>query len=280
VGVGGRRSVRPRPSTVKGATHRCATAFGRPGPWSLCGTSFEQPSGSQGLPASTRRPPIPTPPQQRNQRICCIDRLRLSLENGHFPQDQPLAARVPAADDREDTVVVSEKVAILLTGRAIPVGSPGRVARAMSRFVRPPAESYGLSVPEKMQFVVDSVGVWRVFAAAAVSAMTRPIGVRGVFYRVAGPLARDVDGALPPYEHLLFPPLPQADAAQLCAELQSALGVGVCIADLNDFGGRIRAASPLAPPIPVLSEVLADNPLGQRLTGTPFGVIRPLSEES
>jgi hypothetical protein len=200
--------------------------------------------------------------------------------SGHFPQDQPLAAREPAADDREDTVVVSEKVAILLTGRAIPVGSPGRVARAMSRFVRPPAESYGLSVPEKMQFVVDSVGVWRVFAAAAVSAMTRPIGVRGVFYRVAGPLARDVDGALPPYEHLLFPPLPQADAAQLCAELQSALGVGVCIADLNDFGGRIRAASPLAPPIPVLSEVLADNPLGQRLTGTPFGLIRPLSEES
>jgi hypothetical protein len=146
----------------------------------------------------------------------------------------------------------------------------------MSRFVRPPAESYGLSVPEKMQFVVQSVGAWRVLAAAGLSAMTRPIGVHGVFYRVAGSLARDVDGALPPYEQLLFPPLPQRDADELCMQLQQELGVGVCIADLNDFGGRIRAASPLAPPIPVLAEVLADNPLGQRLTGTPFGVVRPL----
>jgi F420-0:gamma-glutamyl ligase len=190
--------------------------------------------------------------------------------------EQALHAYLPPLTPA-DTVVISEKVAILLTGRAIPAAPPGRVARLMAQFVRPPAESYGLSVPEKMQFVVQSVGAWRVLAAGALSAMTRPFGVRGVFYQVAGPIARDVDGALPPYDHLLFPPLPQHDAEDLCVQLEKELGVGVCIADLNDFGGRIRAASPLAPPISVLTRVLADNPLGQRLTGTPFGVVRPVS---
>jgi len=36
-----------------------------------------------------------------------------------------------------DTVVVSEKVAVLLTGRAVPVGRPGRLARLLARWVRP-----------------------------------------------------------------------------------------------------------------------------------------------
>jgi hypothetical protein len=127
-----------------------------------------------------------------------------------------------------------------------------------------------------MQFVVQSIGAWRVLGAAALSALTRPMGMRGAFYRVAGPVARDVDGAVPPYEDLLFPPLREQDAEMLCGQLEDALGVGVCIADLNDFGGHTRAVSLLALPAPVLSQVLADNPLGQRLTGTPFGVVRPV----
>src|SRR5687768_988606 len=59
-----------------------------------------------------------------------------------------------------DTVVVSEKVAILLTGRAVPAAAarPGRLARALARWVRPPEGSCGLSVPEKMQFVRQSAG--------------------------------------------------------------------------------------------------------------------------
>jgi hypothetical protein len=36
----------------------------------------------------------------------------------------------------------------------------------------------------------------------------------------------------------------------LCGQLEDALGVGVCIADLNDFGGHIRAVSLLALPAP------------------------------
>jgi F420-0:gamma-glutamyl ligase len=178
-----------------------------------------------------------------------------------------------------DTVAVSEKVVLLLTGRTVPVTDAyaGRVARLLARWVRPPEGSYGLSAPAKMQFVLTSVSQGRLLAAIVASAVTRPLGVRGVFYRVAGPVARDVDGALPPYEHLLFPPLPADDAQAICAELQDALGVGVGIVDLNDFGGRVRGVSSMALRADELAHALADNPLRQRLTGTPFGVVRPLS---
>jgi hypothetical protein len=176
-----------------------------------------------------------------------------------------------------DTLVVSEKVAVLLTGRAVPVDAVqvSRLARLLARSVRPRQGSRGLSVPEKMAYVVHAVGTGRMLAAAVAGAVTRPLGVRGVFYRIAGPVARDLDGCRAPYEQLLFPPLPPAVADDLCGELERALGVGVAIVDLNDFGGSIRAVSPTALRADTLLAVLADNPLRQRLTGTPFGIVRP-----
>jgi hypothetical protein len=179
-----------------------------------------------------------------------------------------------------DTVVVSEKVVVLLTGRAVPMTAvcPGRLARVLARCVRPRQGSRGLSVPEKMQYVLQSVGALRLLAATVISAVTRPLGVRGAFYRVAGPVARDLDGGRPPYEHLLFPPLSRGDAGAICAELGTALGVGVAIVDLNDFGGSIRAVSTSSLPARTLTLALADNPLRQRLTGTPFGIVRPVRD--
>ena len=175
-----------------------------------------------------------------------------------------------------DTVVVSEKVAVLLTGRAVPIGSvrPGVLARLLAGRVHPRPGSRGLSVPEKMQYVLERSGRSRLLLAAAASALTRPLGVHGLFYRVAGPLARDLDGGRPPFEHLLLPPLQPQDAAALSARLEGSLGVGVAIVDINDFGGSVRATSGRSLPAHVLRGVLADNPLGQRQQRTPIGVVR------
>jgi hypothetical protein len=177
-----------------------------------------------------------------------------------------------------DTVVVSEKVAVLLTRRSVPVGTVrvGRTARLLARYVRPRSGSRGLSVPAKMQFVLDEVGWFRLVLAAFASAVTRPVGLRGAFYRVAGPIARDLDGGRPPYEDRLFPPLPPAQATALCGELEAKLGAGVAVIDINDFGGSIRARSQRALSTARLRRALSDNPLGQRLRGTPFGVVRPM----
>lgn len=160
-----------------------------------------------------------------------------------------------------DTLAVSEKVAVLLSGHTVSMAdlAPGRFARALARLVRPRQGSRGLSVPEKMQYVLHSVGVRRVVLAVVASALTRPIGVRGLFYRVAGGVARDVDGGRPPYEDVLFPPLEATVASRLCADLERAVGVGVAIVDINDFGGCIRATSPSALAESHLFAVLADT---------------------
>ncbi|MFD2083357.1 asparagine synthase (glutamine-hydrolysing) [Actinopolymorpha cephalotaxi] len=176
-----------------------------------------------------------------------------------------------------DTVAISEKVALLLEGGTVQTGDVrvGREARLLASFVRPRPGSRGLSVPEKMAYVLRKTGRVRVYAAAAAGAVGRAFGVKGTFYRVAGSLARDIDGGRPPYEHLLFPPFEPEHAARVCAELEHRLGVGVAIVDINDFGGSVRAVSPLSLPAPTLAAALADNPLRQRLTGTPFAVVRP-----
>ena len=81
----------------------------------------------------------------------------------------------------DDTVVVSEKVAVLLTGCSVPLSNVrvGETARLLARFVQPRSGSRGLSVPAKMQFVLDEVGWLRLVVAACVSAVTRPVGLRG-----------------------------------------------------------------------------------------------------
>jgi hypothetical protein len=178
-----------------------------------------------------------------------------------------------------DTVGVSEKVAILLTGRTVDIEhmQPGRVARMLAGYVRPRGEhARGLSVPEKMEYVVRTVGLRRIIPAAIGGALTRPLGMRGTFYRIAGPIARDVDGGPhTAYEHVLFPPLDSKVALRICADLERALDIGVCIVDLNDFGGSIRAVSPRSLAAESLARVLRDNPLGQHLTSTPFVLVRP-----
>ena len=176
-----------------------------------------------------------------------------------------------------DTVAVSEKVVVLLTGRTVDINTvrPGRLARMLAGHVRPRTDSRGLSVAEKMEYVVRTVGLRRIIPATIGCALTRPLGMHGTFYRIAGPVARDVDGGRPPYEHVIFPPLDSKVAQGICADLERALDIGVSIVDLNDFGGSIRAVSPRSLSEKTLAAVLSDNPLGQRLTCTPFVLVRP-----
>jgi len=176
-----------------------------------------------------------------------------------------------------DTVGISEKVAILLTGRTVDIDTvqPGRLARFLSSHVKPRTDSKGLAVPEKMEYVIRTVGLRRIITAAIGSAITRPFGMHGTFYRLAGSVARDVDGGRPPYENVLFPPFDTEDAQQICADLERAVDIGVSIVDLNDYGGSIRAVSPRSLSQETLLAVLSDNPLRQRLTSTPFVLVRP-----
>jgi hypothetical protein len=47
---------------------------------------------------------------------------------------------------------------------------------------------------EMLQLAIDEVGAPRILLAAAVSGITKPFGVPGLFYRIAGPQAAAIDG--------------------------------------------------------------------------------------
>lgn len=176
-----------------------------------------------------------------------------------------------------DHAIVSETAVIAVRGRMIPAHQvrPGRMATLLARYVRPTGWGQGLSIPHKMQVAIEETGRLRILAAAAAAAVTRPLGVRGVFYHVAGTGARSLDGmrAGSPYEGYVIPPLRRSEALAIARELAEALDAPVHIVDINDNGGTIRASSH---PFPwrLLLAVLRDNPLGQGDRRCPIGLIR------
>ncbi|MGH3666486.1 MAG: hypothetical protein ACRDU8_10445 [Egibacteraceae bacterium] len=176
-----------------------------------------------------------------------------------------------------DLAIVSEKVAIISAGFGVPVAqvqvSP--LAQRLAGWVRPTAGSRGLSIPEKMQYVLKEAGHARILVATAIAGLTRPLGIRGAFYLVAGRPARAMDGLRPPFEELLLPSLPPGVALRMARTLAAAVGTPVAIVDMNDRGGSIRAVSHPVIAKRRLRRVLADNPLGQRDTRTPIGLVRP-----
>lgn len=177
-----------------------------------------------------------------------------------------------------DVALVSEKALVISAGLGVPVDriAVSPLARWLAGRVRPTEGSKGLSIPEKMEYVLRESGRVRLLAAVAVAGLTRPLGLRGGFYLVAGRVARAMDGLRPPFEHLLLASLSPRVAKAMALRLSARLGNPVAVIDMNDRGGSIRAVSH-----PVISKrrlrrALADNPLGQRDTRTPIGLIRPV----
>ena len=118
----------------------------------------------------------------------------------------------------------------------------------------------------------------RILLAAAASAVTKPFGVHGVFYRVAGPQAKAIDGptsyTIPPYNQAatLGPRDPDGAARALAA----AIGAPVAIIDANDAGCAVLGASP-GVDRRFVERLFADNPLGQAREQTPICVVREVS---
>jgi len=174
-------------------------------------------------------------------------------------------------------VAVSERMVAITQGRSYPIKDirPGRLARFLERFVTRPGYGIGLGSAETMELAIREVGAPRILLAAAAAAVTRPFGIHGLFYRVAGPQARAIDGptsyTIPPYNHAatLGPRRPDEAARGIAA----AIGVPVAVIDANDAGCAVLGASP-GVDHRFVERLFADNPLGQAREQTPVCVIR------
>jgi hypothetical protein len=198
---------------------------------------------------------------------------------------------VTAADDAADVmrryaaplgedvavVAVSERMVAITQGRSHRMVDirPGRLARLLVRFVTRPGYGIGLGTAETMQLAIDEVGAPRILLAAAVSGLTKPFGVHGLFYRIAGPQAAAIDGptsyTIPPYnESATLGPRDPNGAARLLA---GALDKPVAVIDANDAGVNVLGASP-GVDRQLVRRLFADNPLGQAREQTPIAIVR------
>lgn len=222
-------------------------------------------------PSQTFRAPILVGSQRVDRIIVCTPWLTPGSDLAEL-----LRSTVSSWLEPGDLVAVSEKAVVVATGRAVPAEGvrAGRLARFVAQQVRPTGNSRGLSIPEKAQLVIDMVGRWRILLAIAAGAVTRPIGLHGAFYLVAGYMARSMDGMRPPYDDVLLPPLSPWIARMVAEQLTTELGHPVAIVDINDRGGSVRAVAGSMMSKPLLTAVLADNPMGQRDQSTPIVVVR------
>jgi F420-0:gamma-glutamyl ligase len=176
-----------------------------------------------------------------------------------------------------DVLAISEKVVAICQKRAFPVEElqPRPLARWLSRFVTKTPHGIGIGSPVTMELALREAGVWRILLAAAVAAVTKPLGIRGMFYRIAGRNVAAIDGptpyTLPPYNR--YASLGPSHPNKVAQSLSDALSVPVAIVDANDLGVELLGASRGLNCTLVL-ELFRDNPLGQGSQQTPLCILR------
>ena len=224
---------------------------------------LNRPNPGKALDANTKqgafvRYPVKTPLIKNGDDLVSIlkDELKDSLQN-------------------EDILLVAESVVAISEGRAFKFNEikPGFLARFLSRFVTRTPHGIGLGTPQTMQLAISEVGHFRILLAALVHVLTRPLGFKGNFYRVAGEKARGIDGptenTIPPYNS--YASLIPKDPAGFARRMEQALlpaKVKVVVIDANDIGVNILGEKD-KDLVSLAKELSADNPLGQGSESTP-----------
>ena len=184
-----------------------------------------------------------------------------------------------------DTLIISERVVAITQGRMYLISDlkPSFWAKMLVKFVSRPSWGIGIGSPWTMEIAIREAGLWRILLAGAVSALTKPFGIRGLFYRIVGHGVNAIDG---PTEYTLPPgnkaaTLGPKDPDKVAQNLQSSIfnlqsiHVSVAIIDANDIGRRIEGASSDVDRT-WACEVFRDNPLGQSRQQTPMAIVRKL----
>ena len=177
-----------------------------------------------------------------------------------------------------DLLFISEKIVAISQGRAFPVKDivPSPLAKFLVKFVHKSPHGIGLGSPWTMELAIREAGAARMLVAAAAAAITKPLGIRGVFYHVVGRNINAIDGpcdyTLPPYnEYAKLGPLkPHA----IAAEIRAALGHDTVIIDANDLGVAVLGKAPRDISDAFAAAVFKDNPLGQSSEQTPLCIVR------
>lgn len=179
-----------------------------------------------------------------------------------------------------DFLAVSERIVAIMQGRSFLIAdiNPSWWALTLQRFVSRHPGGIGLKSPYTMELAIQEVGLARILCAAFISCLTRPFGIRGLFYYVAGSHINAIDGpcvyTLPPGDKSakLGPKNPQSTAEHI----STIINAPAVIIDANDYGVRVIGYSSGIDKKKV-EKIFRDNPLGQAREQTPLAIVRKKS---
>lgn len=176
-----------------------------------------------------------------------------------------------------DILVIGERVVAITQGRSYPVEvvKPSPLAKVLSKFVYKPPYGIGIGRPCTMELAIRDANPFRFALAVLCSALTKPFGIRGVFYHVVGNNINAIDGpcdyTLPPYDrHAKLGPKKPGGVA---ARLEQAVNFPVAIVDSNDVATRVLGASKGIDK-KLVCTAFCDNPMGQSCERTPLCILR------
>ena len=177
-----------------------------------------------------------------------------------------------------DIVFCSEKIIAITQGRSYPISEikPSALAKFLVKFVYKSPHGIGLGSPYTMQLALEDVGIPRILLGCVAAALTKPFGVRGVFYKVCGKKAYAIDGpcdyTLPPYnKYAKKAPL---NPNKVAREMKNKLGNEFIVLDANDLNVDILGKSSKNLDDKFLKALFKDNPLGQSSQQTPIAIVR------
>ncbi len=158
---------------------------------------------------------------------------------------------------------------------------PGFWAKLLWRFAAINTTGVGMHEPYKLQLVIDICGLPRVLLAVFCSAVTKPFGIHGVFYKVCGKGVGGIDGfyfrsSFDLYKQMAL--INPDNPGELCDELYRKTGIPVVLMDANDLQrDQLGKSSNFPLTDDQIQDAMKDNPSGQGDEMTPLILIRPIA---
>jgi hypothetical protein len=162
--------------------------------------------------------------------------------------------------------------------RSIPIKDikPSWLAKNAVRFVYKNPGGLGIATPWTMQMVIQEAGIPRFLFSSIVAVITKPLGIKGMFYRLIGQKAKAIDGpiphAMPPYNECVT--LSPLNVNETIKKVKKTFGYDTVIIDSNDLGCETMGISSNEITEAWACAAFKGNPLGQGREQTPLCIVR------
>ncbi|HZJ34399.1 MAG TPA: coenzyme F420-0:L-glutamate ligase [Candidatus Angelobacter sp.] len=198
------------------------------------------------------------------------------------PLDDIFAKQVKPLIKPGDWIAISEKVVTISQGRVVHISvvKPSRLAKMLVKGVKKYENDIGYSLPAKMQVAIWQTGYLRMTLAAIIGTLSRLIGRRGDFYRIAGNRISEIDGfnphAMPPFDE--FAMIGPGEPKKYCQWVEDTFSIPTVVIDGNNINVEVLGMSKGVPVSAKLARlILLDNPMGQDDEKTPIMIVRQQS---